>query len=128
MEKWSRKELKTNAKAALKRSFWKDLVAMILVNIIACAVLYCAFLIFNACTGNAFDPKEMIKVNTTGATGAQIHVGIDPETARPAASVFSLIVDVIELFLFAPLAVGLIRFFQISRSGKASFTELFVPL
>ena len=31
---WSRKELKTNAKAALKRSFWKDLLALIIVGLL----------------------------------------------------------------------------------------------
>ena len=39
MWKWSRKELKTNAKAALKRSFWKDLLALILVGLIGRVLL-----------------------------------------------------------------------------------------
>ena len=125
---WSRKELKTNAKAALKRSFWKDLLALILVDIIACALVYCAFLVVNACTGNAFDPKELITVNTSGATGAQISIKLDSEAAGPAASILNLVLNVIEIFILAPISIGLIRFFQISRSGNASFGELFAPL
>ena len=124
---WSRKELKTNAKAALKRSFWKDLLAIILVDLIACAVAYCAFLVVNACTGNAFDPKEMIKVDTSGAAGAQISFQIDAEAAGPAARIYNIVNDLLTFFVMVPLAIGLIRFFQVSRSGKASFAELFVP-
>ena len=124
---WSRKELKTNAKAALKRSFWKDLLAIILVDLIACAVAYCAFLVVNACTGNAFDPKEMIKVDTSGAAGAQISFQINAEAAGPAARIYNIVNDLLTFFVIVPLSIGLIRFFQVSRSGKASFTELFVP-
>ena len=124
---WSRKELKTNAKAALKRSFWKDLLAIILVDLIACAVAYCAFLVVNACTGNAFDPKEMIKVDTSGAAGAQIGFQINAEAAGPAARIYNIVNDLLTFFVIVPLSIGLIRFFQVSRSGKASFTELFVP-
>ena len=125
---WSRKELKTNAKAALKRSFWKDLLAMLLVGLIGSAVFYCAVLVVNACTGGqAFNVEEMVKNVQTGPTGARVEFQLN-QNATPASRILSAVWNLLDFFVVVPLSIGLIRFFQISRSGKASFAELFVPL
>ena len=124
---WSRKELKTNAKAALKRSFWKDLLALIIVGLIGSAVSYCVFLIFNAATGGKiFEYQEALQNIQNGAQDAEVIQKLNEEVG-PAYSIFSMINSIVSLFIIVPLGIGTYRFFQVSRSGNASFSEIFVP-
>ena len=125
---WSRKELKTNAKAALKRSFWKDLLALIIVCAIGIAVSYCLFMVVNACTGGGLTKSQEALANIqNGASQAEIQNTLN-ESFGPAYSIYSWVNNLITMFLLVPLGIGTYRFFQVSRGGNASFSELFVPL
>ena len=125
---WSRKELKTNAKAALKRSFWKDLLALIIVGLIGAAVSYCLFMIVNAISGgDLMKSQEALNNIQNGATEAEVRQALN-ESFGPAYSIYNCLNSLISLFFIIPLGIGTYRFFQVSRSGNASFSELFVPL
>ena len=125
---WSRKELKTNAKAALKRSFWKDLLALIIVGLIGSAVSYCLLLIFNTATGGKiFEYQEALNNLQNGPQNAEVIQKLNEE-AGPAYSIYSMLNSILSLFITIPLGIGSYRFFQVSRGGNASFSELFVPL
>ena len=125
---WSRKELKTNAKAALKRSFWKDLLALIIVGLIAGAISYCVFLVINAVSGGKLlEAQEALTNIQNGASQAEVQKVMN-ESFGPAYSIYNMVNSIISLFIVVPLGIGTYRFFQVSRSGSASFSELFVPL
>ena len=125
---WSRKELKTNAKAALKRSFWKDLLALIIVGLIGAAVSYCLLQVVNAFSGGkVLEAQEALTKIQNGASEAEVQQ-VMSESFGPAYSIYSCLNGLISLFFVVPLTIGTYRFFMVSRSGKASFAELFVPL
>ena len=136
MSKWSRKELKTNAKAALKRSFWKDLLALIVVGLIGAAITYCVLLVVNACSNGELvnSMKELNKFqDLANETDSQKLITesqkiVTDAFGNPAYSAYTAINSLLSLFVLIPLGIGTLRFFQVSRSGKASFAELFVPL
>ena len=125
---WSRKELKTNAKAAMKGRFWKDLLALIIVSLIGSAISYCVLLIFNACTGGRLmEYQQTLQNIQNGPQNAEVIQKLNEEVG-PAYSLYSMINSIVSLFIVIPLSIGTYRFFQVNRGGKASFSELFVPL
>ena len=125
---WSRKELKTNAKAAMKGRFWKDLLALIIVSLIGLAIFYCVLLIFNACTGGRLmEYQQTLQNIQNGPQNAEVIQKLNEEVG-PAYSLYSMINSIVSLFIVIPLSIGTYRFFQVNRGGKASFSELFVPL
>ena len=125
---WSRKELKTNAKAALKNFFWKGLVAIILVAIISSCTSWIAQTIANLLTGGALTANtEALQNVTVGADGTIVTPEL-PEGYYAASTILAVISAVLSVFLLYPLTVGLNRFFEMSRGIPTSFGELFTPL
>lgn len=124
---WSRSQLKTNAKAALKKYFGKALLAFIIVGVISACVSWVINLIVGLVTGVSSTSMETLQNLNDGASSADIAEAL-PEGYTAATSLMGVLNLVAEVFLLLPLSVGLYRFFEKSRGVVTGFDELFVPL
>ena len=128
---WSRSELKTNAKTALKNFFWKGLLAVIIVSAISGLVSYILQGIVGAVTGEQLGSTlnpEALQAIQDGADATEVLAAQQSEGASAAQSILSILQLVANIFLIIPIGVGLNRFFEKSRGVKTGFGELFVPL
>lgn len=124
---WSRSELKTNAKAALKKYFWKALVAIIIVAAVSSCVSWVINTIVGLVTGVSTSSMETLQNLNDGATSADIAEAL-PEGYTAATSLMGLLNLAAQIFLIFPISVGLYRFFEKSRGVVTGFGEIFVPL
>ena len=128
---WSRSELKTNAKTALKNFFWKGLLAIIIVSAISGLVSSILQGIVGAVTGeqlvSTLNP-EALQAIQDGADATEVLAAQQSEGASAAQSILGILQLVANIFLVFPIIVGLNRFFEKSRGVKTGFGELFVPL
>ena len=128
---WSRSELKTNAKTALKNFFWKGLLAIIIVSAISGLVSFILQGIVGAVTGEQLGSTlnpEALQAIQDGADATEVLAAQQSEGASAAQSILSILQLVANIFLIIPIGVGLNRFFEKSRGVKTGFGELFVPL
>ena len=128
---WSRSELKTNAKTALKNFFWKGLLAIIIVSAISGLVSSILQGIVGAVTGEQLGSTlnpEALQAIQDGADATEVLAAQQSEGASAAQSILSILQLVANIFLIIPIGVGLNRFFEKSRGVKTGFGELFVPL
>ncbi len=129
---WSRSELKTNAKAALKKYFWKALVALIIVGVISSCVSWVVSTVSYLVTGA--EASEVQALQTIDQDEMQAIMNGDYSAIQPseqvqaASSLQSILNLVAQVFLLLPLSVGLLRFFEMSRGLKTGFGEIFTPL
>ena len=129
---WSRSELKTNAKAALKKYFWKALVALIIVGVISSCVSWVVNTVCCLITGA--DQSELQALATIDQNEMQAimngnYEAIQPSEQVQAASALQNILNLVaQVLLVFPLSVGLLRFFEMSRGLKTGFGEIFTPL
>ena len=124
---WSRSELKTNAKAALKKYFWKALVAFIIVGAIAYGVSLILSVIM-VLIGNSMGGEFETLQNVSGGSVDSYVSGELPEGLAAVMSIFGVLFTLFSIFFFEPVVVGLIRFFEKSRGLNTGFGEIFVPL
>lgn len=123
---WSRKELKTNAKAALKNYWGKAILAIILTGAIASAgvtVFYILAIIFGV-----FGSYEDIVNIQNGSVSAEVSTNNMTEGAFIILMVLYVLLIVFMFLVCIPISVGLYRFFQKSRGVPTPVTEIFVPL
>ena len=128
---WSRSELKTNAKTALKNFFWKGLLAIIIVSAISGLVSSILQGIVGAVTGEQLGSTltpEALQAIQDGADATEMLAAQQSEGASAAQSILGILQLVANIFLVFPITVGLNRFFEKSRGVKTGFGELFVPL
>ena len=128
---WSRSELKTNAKTALKNFFWKGLLAIIIVSAISGLVSSILQGIVGAVTGEQLGSTlnpEALQAIQDGADATEVLAAQQSEGASAAQSILGILQLVANIFLVFPIIVGLNRFFEKSRGVKTGFGELFVPL
>ena len=128
---WSRSELKTNAKTALKNFFWKGLLAIIIVSAISGLVSFILQGIVGAITGEQMSTTispEALQQIQNGENAVEVLAAQQSEGASAAQSILSILQLVANIFLIIPIGVGLNRFFEKSRGVKTGFGELFVPL
>lgn len=124
---WSRKELKTNAKAALHNYWGKSLLAMILTALVAMAGVVVYYILTFILVG-ASGTYETVTNMQDGSYSAEITISNMTEGAVLIMWVL-LVVFMLYMFLVVlPVEIGLYRFFQKSRGVQTPVTEIFVPL
>lgn len=124
---WSRVEIKTNAKNALKNYFGTGLLAIIIYIIVLSFFLYIINVIYETLANVfAIHYVSLYKV-INGYYSANLYdeltVGIFIILFIKYALMF-----VYEFLVGLPLMVGIIRFYQKSRGAPASLNEMFVPM
>ena len=125
---WSRSELKTNAKAALKNYFWKGFLAIVIVGALGSVASWLVQTIVTLITGVDMSATNQTLVQVQeGVNGAQVSTDV-PEGYTAATSIIGILNLVISVFFLYPLTVGLNRFFEKSRGVKTGIGEIFVPL
>lgn len=97
---WTRAELKTNAKAVLKRTYWLSFAVLLVAGII----------------GGIGD-----SVSTVLETAVQLKIQV-PESMVAGAGMLALFVSI---FVSGPLVVGTARFFLQAREYDTEFSVLF---
>lgn len=128
---WSRKELKTNAKAALKNYFGKAILAILLTGAIAAAgvtVFYIFAIILGVFGSSSTGTYDDVVNMQDGSFSAEVSTNNMTEGAAAIFFVLYIILILFMLFVLVPVSVGLYRFFQKSRGVPTPVTEIFVPL
>lgn len=124
---WSRIELKTNAKAALKNYFGKGILALLIPVGISMVASYVIEMIIAVFCGVSVTSYAVLKNIGDGASSAYV----DYEFLAGffiAYLIMVLILWVYEVLVGMPLTVGTIRFYQRSRGVPTSLSEIFVPM
>lgn len=104
---WTRKELKTQAKAGLKRNYWKSVLVGLLV------VLMTAFTASNATGGSGADITSAFAGLSSGEILAALGLVIT------SALVGSLITAVVRAIIYNPLKVGISSYCMEAVEGEA---------
>lgn len=128
---WSRKELKTNAKAALKNYFGKAILAILLTGAIAAAgvtVFYIFVIILGVFGSSSTGTYDDVINMQDGSFSAEVSTNNMTEGAAAIFFVLYIILILFMIFVLVPVSVGLYRFFQKSRGVPTPVTEIFVPL
>ena len=125
---WSRAELKYNAKSALRNYFGKGLA----VFAIMIAISYFARRVYNTIK-SIIDLSRTVKINYDDSIKYYIEHGSYPQSQENALTIqviaFYVILFVAYMayryFIFQPLQVGAVRFYQKSRGIPTSVSEMF---
>ncbi len=126
---WSRRELKTNAKAAMKNYFGKALLAIILSGAILGAgmTIFYFFVGLLGMFGSTGSYEDIVNMQD-GSFSAEVSTGNMTEGAAIIFMVLYVVLLLFIIFVGFPIMVGVIRFFQKSRGVPTPVTEIFVPL
>ena len=126
---WSRSELKANAKVALKKFYWKSLLALLIIGAVGVALSAVIGLITQLVTGvSSSDLQSLQNVNLQDGSLEAVTANELPEGYAAAQSLTGLLNLIGQVFLTFPLSVGLLRFFEKSRGIPTGVGELFAPM
>ena len=128
---WTRKELKSNAKALLKRNYWMSVAVVVVLTMVTSVIsMVVAFATYPVVFNSVLTETTNISQESTSSTDAVLNIyGAAFKSLLSPSMIVTWVIILICVFLISilvinPLSVGVCRWVLNNRKGEADFADI----